>query len=174
MRIQFAWGATRFVILVGAVAIKVARPRPFRALRRLIKYQISGEVRARLLTFAEDPFLAGFSSIFSGILANRNEYRLWQETPRHFLVPTLYSFCWLINVQRRGESVSQEELRVGHPFRVLLEGRSPGFVGDMTKTANFCRYEGRVCLLDYGSYDVLTFFSRPQSHDVTLADVARD
>ena len=174
MRIQFAWGATRFVILVGAVAIKVARPRPFRALRRLIKYQISGEVRARLLTFAEDPFLAGFSYIFSGILANRNEYRLWQESPRHFLVPTLYSFCWLINVQRRGKPISQEELDSNHPFPALLVGKPLKFAGDMMKAANFCRYEGRVCLLDYGSYDVLTFFSRPQSHDVTLADVARD
>lgn len=174
MRLQFSWGATRFVVLVGAVAIKIARPRPFRALRRLIKYQMSGEVRARLLTFAEDPFLAGISYIFGGVLANRNEYRLWQESPRHFLVPTLYSFGWLINVQRRGESITQEDLEAGHPFRTLLVDKSPRYAGDMTKAANFCRYEGRVCLLDYGSYETFTLFSRPQSNNVTLANVARD
>ncbi len=174
MRIQFAWGATRFVILVGTVAIKIARPRPFRALRRLIKYQMSGEVRARLLTFAEDPFLAGFSYIFSGILANRNEYRLWRESPRQFLVPTLYSFGWLVNVQSRGESISREELEADHPFRTLLVGKPLKFTGDMMKAAYFCRYEGRECLLDYASYVMLAFFSRPQSHDVTLVDVARN
>lgn len=174
MRLEIAWGATRFVILVGTVAIKIARPRPFRALRRLIKYQMSGEVRARLLTYAEDPFLAGFSYIFSGILANRNEYRLWQESPRHFLVPTIYSFSWLINIQRRGKSISQEELEDNHPFRTLLVGKPLKLTGDMTKAANFCRYDGRVCLLDYGSYEMLALFSRPRSHETALASVARD
>lgn len=174
MRIHFSWGGTRFVILIWTVAIKIARPRPFRALRRLVEHWMNGEVRARLLTFAENPFLAIIRYIFSGIIANRNEYRLWQESRHNFLVPTLYSFWYLINIQKRGESISQKEFITSHPLKKLLAGKSPAFVNDMTQAENFCRYEGQVSLLDYGSDETFALLSLPQSSGTTaLANMAR-
>lgn len=172
MRLRFSWGATRFVVLVGTVAIKFARPRPFRALRRLIKYQVSGRVREKLLTYAEEPFLAGISYILSGVLANWNENRLWRESPSRFLMPTLFS-CLLFNIQRRGERVSQEELDANHPLRSVLGGKSSKCGSDMMKAANFCRYEGRVCLADYGSREAFALFSRPQHRGAALANAVR-
>lgn len=140
MRIQFSWGATRFVTLVGIVTIKVPR----------------------------------FSALLTGIRANRNEYRLWQEFPRRFLIPTLYSFGWLINIQERGESINQEELDASHPFQGLLEDMPSNLIADMTRATNFCRYQGRICLADYGSDEVLAFFLLPQPQSVILAIMAQD
>ncbi|MDO8728732.1 MAG: hypothetical protein Q7K26_02435 [bacterium] len=168
MQIQFSWGATRFVILIGTIAIKIARLRPFRGLQRLLEHWINGEVKERLLTFAENPFLAGIRYIFSGIIANRNERRLWQEFPRRFLIPTLYSFGPLINIQKRGEKISQEELDASHPFQGFLEGMPPKLIADMTRATNFCRYKGRICLVDYGNDEALAFFLLPQPSDATL------
>ena len=166
-----SWGATRFVILIGSVAIKIARPRLFRALQRLYYHQRRGEVREKLLAIANNPVVAIVKFLCAGIIANRNEYRLWHESPRQYFVPTLFSFGWLVNVQLRGTHVRPEELEIDHPFRALLERRSPGFIADMTKPANFCRYEGRVCLADYGSQETFICFSRPQAGDATLVNI---
>jgi len=166
MRLQFSWGTTRFVILVGTVAIKFARLRPFRALYRLAKHQMNGEVRVKLVKFDGRPFIGGIKYIFAGIIANRNEYRLWHTSPRYFLMPTLYSFGGgLVNVQELGKSISQEELDVSHPFQEILAGMPPEFVYDMTRSANFCRYKNRTCLVDYGSEETFILFLRPQSRD---------
>lgn len=173
MQAQFSWGATRFVILIGTIAIKIARPRPFRALSRLLEHWVNGEVRIRLLTFAENPYLAIIRYIFSGIIANHNEHQLWQEFPRRFLVPTICSFGWLVNVQERGTSISHEELDASHPFRGLLEDMPLELIGDMTKAENFCRYKGRICLTDYGSEQAFAFFILPQPQSVVRAIMAR-
>lgn len=64
MRFSWGWGTTRFVVLIGTVAIKVNRPRPIWVLRRLIQYWVTGVACSRLLAYAEDPLESGFTGIF--------------------------------------------------------------------------------------------------------------
>ncbi len=159
MHLRLSWGTTRFVVLVGRVAIKVARPRPLWVLRRLLVYWVTGVANPRLLAYADDPLKSGFRHLFAGVVANWREYQLWRESPRSFLVPTVCSFWGIVNVQKRGEKIRKDDLAELHPFRALLLNLPADAIGDMTKAENFCHYEGRVCLVDYGDTETFTFFS---------------
>lgn len=160
--IRISWGTTRFVVLVGTVAIKMVRPRPLWVLRRLARYLITGVAPKRLLAYADNPLESAAKHLFAGVAVNRREYRLWQEFPHHFMVPTLYSLRGIVNIQMRGQAISEEELALSHPFRSSLKGMTPDAIGDMVKAMNFCRYEGHICLLDYGSEDTFALFSQPE------------
>jgi hypothetical protein len=161
MRISFSWGATRFVLLIGGVVIKIARlPNPFRSLLRLIEHQKNGEVRERLLVFGCNPLTGAVTYLFYGVVANRLEAALWQESHNEHLVPTRFSLFGIMNLQDRGESITQEELDASHPFRTLLRSIPTDTDHDLEKAENFCRYKGHICLADYGSKAALVLFSR--------------
>lgn len=165
---RFSWGATRFVILVGSIAIKLPRLRLIWALMRLMQYGSKGKVRSRLRTYGRNTVHGGVRYILSGWVANWQEYRLWASTRNPLLVPTVFSFFGLINVQKRGEPVSDGKLRTNHPFPQLLRQMSPEGVADMVRPANFCLYESRVRLLDYGSDEVFGLMYRTQVSAVPL------
>ena len=157
---HISWGMTRFVILVGPVAIKIARFRIMWIPKRFLHFVKSREVGTKIAYQARNPRLA-FNNIFAGLIANRNEYLLWQKSHRHFLVPTLYSLLGgVINIQRRGERVSAEELIAAHPFRELLAGMPSPIAYDMTKAVNFGKHEGRICLVDYGGETTGELFTK--------------
>ena len=147
---QISWGMTRFVILVGPVAIKIARFRLLWIPRRFLHFVKSQEISTKIAYQTRNPRLA-FNNVFAGLIANRSEYLLWQKSHRHFLAPTPYSLLGgVINIQRRGERVSVEELIAAHPFQELLAMMPSPLAYDMTKAGNFGRHEGRICLIDYG------------------------
>lgn len=148
--IAFSWGATRFVILIGPFAVKVARIRGFWAVRRFFTHMRNGEVHDKLRKFDANPTRAGCKYLFAGVVSNLREVKLWSATQLAFLTPTPFSFFGLINVQYLGQAVSQEELDREHPFPELLVGLSEEDAFDLARAANFCRFEGRVCLCDYG------------------------
>lgn len=160
--LRFSWGTTRLVVLVGPVVIKVARIRLFRMIRRLVEHWVNCKVRVRLHAFAENPFIAGLKYICAGTIANWSEYRLWQDSPQSFFVPTIWSFGGIVNLQKRGASVSQAELNTSHPFKERLATMPEDLLRDLTKAANFCRYEERICLFDYGGKETFAYFYRPK------------
>lgn len=165
---RFSWGATRFVVLVGPWAIKIARFRPFRMVGRCITHLLHGEAREKIAPFSTNPFVAAFKYVFSGPLVNWSEYRLYQDSPRSFLVPTIYSLGGFVNFQKRGTKVTQAELDFGHPFRPFLAEMPRQDVEDMTKAENFCWYEGHICLCDYGGREGANFLGAKPSLEVAM------
>lgn len=168
MQLQFSWGATRFVVLVGPLAIKFARFRVLWMAKRLFHHMKTGEVKVKFRHQVENPVLAT-SNIFAGVIANRIECELWRMSPRSSMVPTLFSFGGLVNVQWCGQTITEDELAASHPFREHLADMTPRLKHDMRKVTNFCHYEGRVCLADYGDEELLVFFSDPHPQDAILA-----
>lgn len=152
---KILWGSNRLVVLIGPWAIKIARFRFLRGLCRLVKYQQSKKVRQKIAAYHRNPIVGAIRYISYGILSNLNERRLWKGTGHRFLVPTLYSFVGLVNIQYRGEEITEEEFFASNPFVELLADWSESeLLSELMAVKHFCRYNGRVSLFDYGSGEI--------------------
>ena len=160
---ELTWGYSRIVVFVGPFVVKIARVnliRPFTwVLGQLLKRGEPQE-RERMLGKMRDPGRV-VNKIF-GFLANRRENELWQATKHPALMPTLWS-CWLVNIQYRGTSVTEEELASEGPFGARIRLMRDGHIlDDWNNPANYCRWQGAVLMCDYGHEDMEVFVSRPQ------------
>ena len=161
MRID--WGTSRFVVLIGPVALKFARFRLTWIIVRFCQHLKRGQVGSKLHHQAKNPQLAT-NNIFVGLLANKREYALWLESPQTSLMPTWWSFAGLVNIQPRGRRVTSSELLAEHPLEHLVASMPRDLVGDMFKRANFARYHGKIVLVDYGSQETVEFLAQPVTH----------
>jgi len=154
----FKYGAVRWVFLIGPYAIKVARIRPLHPFIRLYQHFRAGVVRKELAKFDSMPARAGLKYLLGGILANLAEYRLYRRFGNQRLIPTLFTFFGLVNIQVRGEPVPKErlwEMQV-HPMWCMTHGIVSM---DIRKPEQFCLLNGVVCLADYGRYDLEPFLA---------------
>lgn len=160
MNIQVRWGATRFVILIGPIAIKIARVKPLRSIYKLLLHWQNGEIKKRLLDYADMPINGGFQYVLCGFISNLNEYALSRTGQHTVLVPTLFTFFGIFNIQKRGEDVDPLELLFQNPFEKDLKDMPELLLVDMTRAENFCLYEGQICLADYGSKFARSYFDQ--------------
>lgn len=148
---QFAYGATRWVILTERYAIKIARFRPVRPFVRLLQLLREGGVIQTLEKHDANLCKAVLKYVGAGPRANRTEYRLYKKYGAYNdLAPTLFTVFWIINVQLRGEPSKEEDVR-RHPLWQIL-GNTP-FVeaaADLRQPKQFCIIGSKVCLADYG------------------------
>lgn len=165
-------GTTRFVILIGPIAIKFAKIHVLRSIYRLFCYSATGVASERLQKHAQNPFIAGLKYFFDSLITNWNEWMVWTASPECFMAPTFFSFFGIVNIQKRGTPVTQAEVDANHPFRHLLWNESLDFVFDMTQAPNFCKIDGRICIVDYGSKESFRLFSQKISR-VPSAHYAR-
>ncbi|MGE5426011.1 MAG: hypothetical protein ACM3PZ_02970 [Bacillota bacterium] len=98
--------------------------------------------------------------LFSGIMANWNEYRFYRKTMNPFTMPTYFSLLGLFNIQKRGQEISfwsykdiwkyicHNSENVNQPF---CDPHSFAEIG------NFCLDAGKLKMLDYGSRHVHNF-----------------
>lgn len=163
MRVTYGW--TRFVILTETRAIKIARIRLLHILIQLFRKCREGTVRTKLLKHGDSVISGGWrlfvrNYLLVGVIVNRQEARLWRERGQDIFVPTLRSYAWgLVNIQPRGEVVTAPELEREHPFRPLLSLAPLDVAEDMSHPWNFARYQGKVCLIDYGSDGTFSLFN---------------
>ncbi|MCA9366490.1 hypothetical protein KC722_02820 [Candidatus Kaiserbacteria bacterium] len=152
---KFLYGATRWVILVGPVALKIARFRPYRLVARLFVHARNGEVRMRLDKFdSRSKLVAVCRYIGAGVSANRAEYHLYREDERLRLIPVKSIWFWgLVLVQSRGDAIPHDcaEEATSHPmWSAMLEE-----AGSANKALKqFCLFNGRPHLADYGRWDL--------------------
>ncbi|MEK7452748.1 MAG: hypothetical protein AAB614_00775 [Patescibacteria group bacterium] len=66
------------------------------------------------------------------------------------LAPTLFTICWFVNIQQRGEPASKEDVR-SHPIWQFIREIKIDFVEDLSDPRQFCIIKDRVCLADYGN-----------------------
>jgi hypothetical protein len=150
---KFAYGSTRWVFLIGPYAFKIARLRPLWWPFRLIQRIFQKAVARRLSRFHGNPGIACAKYLSAGFLANGTERRLWEESRDSRLAPTLFSFLGILNIQPRGEAVSEDSLEE-FPFRELARGAKEGSdLYDLTKAKQFARFGDEILLIDYGGED---------------------
>jgi hypothetical protein len=149
--LKFAYGATRWVILTDRYAIKIARIRPLRPFIRLFEHFSRGQVGEKLQAFDANPFIAGMKYLLAGVVANRLERIYYKKYGGELLMPTVFTFLWIVNVQPRGEPASEAQARTHHFFK-LLDG-TPNRE-DFLEVHQYCTIEGRVLLVDYGRKEI--------------------
>lgn len=165
MFIQYRFGATRFVVLVGNIAIKFPRPRPLYVLIRFARHVRNKEVKKRLLGHGQTPTIGAMRYLFGGIVTNWNEHRVWKNHAHDILVPTWFSLFGLVNIQKRGAEVDQQELDLRNPFLPYLDRMDLELSRDLTNSRNFCRLNRRIRIHTYGSDKCLHFLSRLYKED---------
>jgi hypothetical protein len=156
--IKIAWGATRFVVLTPRYAFKFARPPQLLwALKRLFDHSRTGEVGVKLKRYHSSPLLGGLKYIFAGVVTNMREDELWQRHRPSGFVPTSISLFGLLNIQRCGEAVTQDELECEYPFAHL--NMIDRILFDVDVAKNFVRLDGTILLADYGCVELWEQFT---------------
>lgn len=160
---KFAKGSSRFVILIGGIAIKFPIIRFLWAARRLIENIFLRQVEEKLKRFDQTSLvLGGMKYLFHGVRANCAEVRIWNSTELKGIAPTYLSFFGLVNIQRRGQAVSKQELAEEHPFPHLRRIKVLQF--DLEKEANFCRIDGCVVMVDCGKPELERYLLKLANH----------
>ena len=148
---NFRLGATRFVVLVGNVAIKFPRLRPLRPFVRLLEILRKKEgVRDNLEKYDKSIVIATLQYLFSGVVTNYWEHRFYKENSNiSILVPTYYSFFGLLNVQKRGKPIDDSSRSKWETVQAKLadKGLLPH---DLFEEKNCCTIDGKIQLFDYG------------------------
>lgn len=150
---QFAFGSTRWVILTNKYAIKIARFRPIRPILQLCKHLVHKEVSEKLRKFDSNLVRGGFKYLTAGIQANRAEWKIYSLYGSDILAPTIWTFYGLINIQVRGEKVSEADIERHYLLHALR--LHPIEDNDVFLAKQFCTLSGTVVLVDYGRNDLI-------------------
>ncbi len=146
---QIAWGGTRFVILCGDRAYKVARIRPFRILRQLVVHSLRGEVSHKLRRFGDAKMSAGFKYVLGGIIANKDEFCNWSRHQTYDLARVVsVHFGGLLLIQEKGEPISGDEAPLAHRLWGSVLAAENGNVSQAV--AQFARFGNTIKLIDFG------------------------
>lgn len=148
---RFRYGSSRFVLLVGPYAIKIARFPIFFGIYRIIVWRREGILKEKIAANAAAPLNGMAKLLLSGICGNLREYRISRAYPGLPVAPTLRTFCGLVNVQRRAEPFLENEDRLEkiHPF-AWLDDQSR-YNSDIHRGDQFGWVDRRLVLIDYGS-----------------------
>jgi len=152
MHVSFAFGETRFVVLVGKFAFKIGRFRPLRCLCRMLILPFSKRRRDHFtLKYGPHIMRAIQNDIIAGLIANRNEFSFWEWSQNSKnavpVIPTirLYMCGWVV-IQARGQPITHATLQNEGPVLDSAFGEDDCEVNDPHQ---FCLYEGKVVLVDY-------------------------
>jgi hypothetical protein len=157
-------GKSRAVILIGPYAFKVARFGLGYVLRRTVEILFSGQTSEKIVEWQRERNLSVFGVLYErlseGMMCNKREYH-WSRNHSDFsLMPTLWTFCYLVNVQRRGNAVA-DETKLNHPLLRLLEGCEI-LRPDIDRPEQYCWHGRRLLLVDYVHPDLEGVLGRRQ------------
>lgn len=143
MKIRF--GGTRVVIVTKHEAYKIARFCPFKTLSKIVMSVLVKKEFKRLTKKHKNKKLKIIiKSIFSGVLANRAEWRKWNESHSDEFIPVVSIYLQgLIIVQPRARRVTEDD--------ILQSALCYRYVGDLelSRAEQYGRFDGRVILVDY-------------------------
>ena len=149
---RFEYGCTRFVILTDRYAFKIARVQPLRPFVRIAQHLFGKKISPELLTYNKAMARGCVRFLIPGIIANREECRNYKKCGKNdILVPTIFSFFWLVNIQLAGKPATQEEVNKNPLYRG--QGSDPAF--DIDSVYQYCVIEGKTLLADYGQEGLL-------------------
>ena len=137
-------GTTRFVLLIGSFTFKFAKIHPINAIKEIKVWWKLKLPFSILKTSAK-----GWSA---GVIANMNETNLWKKTNHPLLIPTIFSFWGLLNIQVRGVNIEDN-----NPWFIknhLVKSAHTDNFGDnhtLFNNKNWLIYKNSIKLADYGS-----------------------
>lgn len=138
-------GGTRIVLVTENRAYKLAR---FRPLKTFFKIVTSVLVKKEFVRLYEKHRSSKFSiiikSLLAGMLANRAEWRKWQESQSDEFVPVLD--MWLLGlviVQPRARRVTTEDV-LESPLRHWYEEDE-----EFSRSEQYGSIDGKVLIVDY-------------------------
>lgn len=153
---RYASGETRVVIVAGRYAIKIARIRPLRPILRIVLHLFGKKVKQELLTFDKKMAKGCIRYVIPGIFANRAEaLHSAKYSESGLIAPTIFSFLWLVNIQRAGEPATQDDIEK----TVLYQRFGSNPDADMQRTQQYCVIGTEVLLSDYGQIEAGDFIS---------------
>lgn len=146
---KFGAGTSRIVVCVGPWAIKFARIRAIHWMIRIPKKILVSRCDISVEKIVDPTYTKSrLQHLFTGVVANLEEYWYWKQNPGLPLADTIFSFFGLINIQLRGKPIAEAELSVC-PFREIAHTDF-----DLQRAVHFGRVKGRIVLLDYGSKEL--------------------
>lgn len=157
---HFAWGMSRFVIVLPNVVIKFAYFNPLTFLKNGIGYLWRGDVDSRVEQYRFKDTSGLMRFLPSRLIVNWQEYMFYQETCASYLAPTLWSFYGLINIQRRGrvvrgdEEVWEQYVKALHSQEFLPTYINGVYITDINHAPNLCFIDGNLVIHDYGDWKV--------------------
>jgi hypothetical protein len=152
--VHIAQGSTRFVLIVGDVAIKFPKVfKPSHILKHIYKVLTKKEnLKEKLDNYHTNFFLALLRYFISPILINWEEYKDYRRySDLGFLAPTYFSLWGLVNIQMRGDPITEVnrkewERRIIPLQKALLMPHYDSFQAD-----NWCFINGKPHLIDYSN-----------------------
>lgn len=162
-------GTTRAVILIGPYAFKVARLNLVFMLGRTVEIFLSGQTREKIAGWRRDRNLSAagvlWGALTGGIASNMKEYHRSRNHPDLGLMPTLWTFFYLVNVQRRGHPVAHGT-SLDHPLLRRLP-RSEHFRLDLDRPEQYGWHGRRLLLVDYAHPNLEGLLGRRQPRPVS-------
>lgn len=154
-------GSTRFVLLVGVYAIKIARVRPLRFLARALIMCFSKKRRKHFIFKYGDTFFQAIKNdVFAGLKANKNEYSYYTESSDCRVMPILQQFMYCcVIIQVRGTDITCSELARETPFcKEFVAGDE---LYEIWEPDQFCRHPmGQLVLVDYGRSETISLLRK--------------
>lgn len=150
-------GNTRYVIILKKIVIKLPRIKLLSFIKSCVHNAKHGNL-IKSFKFSSSALLSPRALLFKGIIDNFNEYRLYKKLHHKLLMPTYFSLFGLLNLQKRGEVVSEDV----HSFKKLYEATNGEIFKDshaFDNPENFCLDQGIFKMVDYGSERVAEVLS---------------
>jgi hypothetical protein len=153
--VQIKKGHDRVVLLIPSLKIVVKFPiiRFWAVIRRTF-YHVRRKQWRALWYIAKSPVNSWGSlsgNLLKGLAANWNESRFFRETKNPFLLPTHFSLLGLLNIQRYGEPCRLESVDLWCQLVELTNSDVWEDNHHFENPDNFCFYQGRLHISDYGS-----------------------
>jgi hypothetical protein len=155
--VRTAYGNTRFVILSGTRAIKIARPRPLFALSRIWQIISQPERREHFRErYAKSSPHSVWRDFWIGVGINRNEYDYYQRSHDPRVMPTEHLLLsGFIIIQLRGEPIVDIDL-------IEPPHHDEKFQEEIREIFSIRQYQrnpktGCVVLVDYGRPRLIEF-----------------
>lgn len=135
-----SWGYSRFVILVGPWAIKIAKPNVWHMVRapiRFLQHKKHKTTGTALNHYSKDRKTAIIRYLFRGTRANLLDWQYGQNFPDFCARVFFISPLNLIIIQERGEQVTAEEAKVHQLWPAMLLEHHNAEKGAMGQFAHF-------------------------------------
>jgi len=143
-------GSWRTVIVLEKFAIKIPKINITIALK-IACYEIRyGVFWKNLFDYSYEMYGSVHIHLFKGIMANWLEYQYYRETKSSFLVPTHFSLCGLVNIQKRADALKMNDDFWSQMYR-LTNGEVFDDSHHFAEPANFSKTNGQLQMIDYGS-----------------------
>lgn len=144
-------GGTRIVFLFSKFVIKIPRIHFLYLLKYFLMSRPMRERQSLRFKSVKDVF----KYIFSGFIANRNEYLYSQRNKSSKAIIRAFGLLWgIVVVQYKGRTLTDDDL-CWKNLKKILENK--GYKEkDTLKACNYGIWDNRICLLDYGRRETVS------------------